>query len=193
MNTWWRCTITITIPTTMTTLPITLTATLSTSTRTFECNFSCFSCVNTSSHCSHTSWFKSWVLCSPVIASTFVKWRTLLRLFALPFYFSLFLSHSFHFFPHLKLVNNLLRIPPKKEYGLFWRDLHPHKNAYRKKPTDETSDTNCDVKTKTITKHMKRDTWQVNVHVVFFLVHVVVILTLGTPDRVAQVGVLALI
>ena len=37
--------------------------------------------------------------------------------FALPFYLTHLLSHSFHFFPHLKLVDNLLRIPPK-ESGL---------------------------------------------------------------------------
>ena len=55
------------------------------------------------------------------------------------------------------------------------------------KPNDKTSDTNDDVKTKTNTKHMKRDTWQVNVHVVFLLVRVVVILTHGTPLCVAQV------
>ena len=30
------------------------------------------------------------------------------------------------------------------------------------KPNDKTSDTNDVVKTKTNTKHMKRDTWQVN-------------------------------
>ena len=34
----------------------------------------------------------------------------------------------------------------------------------------ETEDTNDDVTTKTNTVHMKRDTWQVNVHVVFLLV-----------------------
>ena len=61
------------------------------------------------------------------------------------------------------------------------------------KPNDKTSDTNDDVKTKTSTKHMKRDTWQVNVHVVFLLVRVVVILTHCTPHRVAQVRVFALI
>ena len=38
------------------------------------------------------------------------------------------------------------------------------------KPNDKTSDTNDDVTTKTNTVHMKRDTWQVNVHVVFLLV-----------------------
>ena len=37
------------------------------------------------------------------------------------------------------------------------------------------------------TKHMKRDIWQVNVHVVFLSVRVVVILTHWTPHRVAQV------
>ena len=40
------------------------------------------------------------------------------------------------------------------------------------KPNDKTSDTNDDVTTKTNTAHMKRDTWQVNVHVVFLLVRV---------------------
>ena len=40
------------------------------------------------------------------------------------------------------------------------------------KPNDKTSDTNDNVKTKTNTKHMKRDTWRVNVHVVFLLVRV---------------------
>ena len=54
------------------------------------------------------------------------------------------------------------------------------------KPNDKTFDTNDDVKTKTNTKHMKRDTSQVNVHVVLF-VRVVVILTNCTPHRVAQV------
>ena len=29
------------------------------------------------------------------------------------------LSHSFHFFPHLKLVDNLLRIPPKESMDSF--------------------------------------------------------------------------
>ena len=38
------------------------------------------------------------------------------------------------------------------------------------KPKDNTSDTNDDVTTKTNTVHMKRETWQVNVHVVFLLV-----------------------
>ena len=38
------------------------------------------------------------------------------------------------------------------------------------KPSDKTSDTNDDVTTKTNTVHMKRDTWQVSVHVVFLLV-----------------------
>ena len=38
------------------------------------------------------------------------------------------------------------------------------------KPNDKTSDTNDDVTTKTNTVHMKRDTWQVNVHVGFLLV-----------------------
>ena len=55
------------------------------------------------------------------------------------------------------------------------------------KPYDKTSDTNDDVTTKTNTMHMKRDTWQVNVHVVFLLVHDVVIFTHCTPHRVAQV------
>ena len=55
------------------------------------------------------------------------------------------------------------------------------------KPNDKTSDTNDDVTTKTNTVHMKRDTWQVNVHVVFLLVRVVVIFTHCTPHRVAQV------
>ena len=41
------------------------------------------------------------------------------------------------------------------------------------KPNDETPDTNDNVKTKTNSKHMKRDTWQVNVHVVFLSVRVV--------------------
>ena len=54
------------------------------------------------------------------------------------------------------------------------------------KPNDETSDTNEDVKTETNTKHMRRDTWQVVVHVVFLLVRVVVILTHYSPHRVAQ-------
>ena len=45
------------------------------------------------------------------------------------------------------------------------------------KPNDNTSDTNDDVTTKTNTVHMKRDTWQVNVQVVFLLVRVVVIFT----------------
>ena len=34
--------------------------------------------------------------------------------FDLPFYHTHFLSHSFHFFPHLKLVDNLQRISPKE-------------------------------------------------------------------------------
>ena len=38
------------------------------------------------------------------------------------------------------------------------------------KPNDKTSDTNDDVTTKTNTVHMKRDTWQVSVLVVFLLV-----------------------
>ena len=38
------------------------------------------------------------------------------------------------------------------------------------KLNDETSNTNDDVTTKTNTIHMKRNTWQVNVHVVFLLV-----------------------
>ena len=38
--------------------------------------------------------------------------------FALPFYLTHFLSHSLHFFSHLKLVDNLLRIPPKESMGL---------------------------------------------------------------------------
>ena len=54
------------------------------------------------------------------------------------------------------------------------------------KPNDETSDTNDDVTTKTNTVHMKRDTWQVSVHVVCLLVRVVVIFTHCTPHRVAQ-------
>ena len=54
------------------------------------------------------------------------------------------------------------------------------------KQNDEMSDTNDDVKTKTNTTHMKRDTWQVNVHVAFLLVRVVVILTHCTPHRVVQ-------
>ena len=53
------------------------------------------------------------------------------------------------------------------------------------KPNNETPDTDDDVKTKTNTKHMKRDTCQVNVHVVFLIVRVVVILTHCTPHRVA--------
>ena len=54
------------------------------------------------------------------------------------------------------------------------------------KPNNKTSDTNDDVTTKTNRAHMKRDTWQVNVHVVFLLVRVVVILTHCTPHRAAQ-------
>ena len=55
------------------------------------------------------------------------------------------------------------------------------------KPNDKTSNTNDIVTTKTNTVHMKRDTWQVSVHVVFLLVRVVVIFTHCTPHRVAQV------
>ena len=55
------------------------------------------------------------------------------------------------------------------------------------KPNDKTSDTNDNVTTKTNTVHMKRDTWQVSVHVVFLFVRVVVIFTHCTPHRVAQV------
>ena len=40
--------------------------------------------------------------------------------FVLPFYFTHFLPHSFHFL--LKIVDyNLLRIPHKREYGFVWR------------------------------------------------------------------------
>ena len=52
---------------------------------------------------------------------------------------------------------------------------------------DKTFDTNNKVTSKTDTVHMKRDTWQVSVHVVFLLVRVVVIFTHCTPHRVAQV------
>ena len=45
------------------------------------------------------------------------------------------------------------------------------------KPNDKTSDTHDDVTSKTNTVHTKRDTWQVNVHVVFLLVRVVFIFT----------------
>ena len=55
------------------------------------------------------------------------------------------------------------------------------------KPNDKTSDTDDDVTTKTNPVHMKRDTSQVNVHVVFLLVRVVVIFTHCTPHRVVQV------
>ena len=52
------------------------------------------------------------------------------------------------------------------------------------KPSDKTPNTNDDVTTKTHTVHMKRDTWQVSVHVVFLLVRVVVIFTwLHTTSR----------
>ena len=51
------------------------------------------------------------------------------------------------------------------------------------KPNDKTSDTNDDVTTKTNTKHMKRDTWQVNVHAVFLLVRFVVAHSLHTTSR----------
>ena len=46
-----------------------------------------------------------------------MKWATLSD-FALPFYLTHLLSHSFHFFPHLKLVDNL-RVPHKESMDSF--------------------------------------------------------------------------
>ena len=77
-----------------------------------------------------------------------------------------------------------------------WIDDDKIKSDYNMKKTwnyvcvvtqnDETSVTNDNVTTKTNTVHMKRDTWQVSVHVVFLLVRVVVIFTHCTPHRVTQ-------
>ena len=56
-------------------------------------------------------------------------------------------------------------------------DYHSEKRIWNYecfvKPNNETFDNNDNVKTKTNTKHMKRDTGQVNVHEVFLLFHVV--------------------
>ena len=77
-----------------------------------------------------------------------------------------------------------------------WIDDDKIKSDYNVKKTwnyvyvmtqhDKTFDTIDDVTSKTNTMHMKRDIWQVSVHVVFLLVRVVVILTHCTPHRVAQ-------
>ena len=117
MIAWWLCT--ITIPTPMTTWPLTLTSTLSTSTRTLECALSCFSCVSAHRHIAHTHRGSSResCVCHPSHPHALMKWATLFD-FALPFYLTHLLSHSFHFFPHLKLVDNLLRTPHKESMDL---------------------------------------------------------------------------
>ena len=46
-----------------------------------------------------------------------MKWATLFD-FALTFYLTHLLSHSFHFFLHMKLVDNLLRTPHKESMDL---------------------------------------------------------------------------
>ena len=113
MLAWWRCT--ITIPTPMTTWPLPLTSTRSTSTRTPECVcvvlliFLCQrivtlqldsspSCVRhvIPSTCAHD-------VCGSPSPSTSPFFST--------FYLTHLLSHSFHFFPHLKVVRNL---PPHR-------------------------------------------------------------------------------
>ena len=126
MIAWWHCT----MQTPMTTWPLPLTSTLSTSTRTPECEcaLSCISCLSAHRHIAHThrgSGRESCV-CHPSHPHALMKWATIFD-FALPFYFTHLLSHSFHFFPHVKLVDNLLRILHKESIGLVWRDLPPHR------------------------------------------------------------------
>ena len=104
----------------MTTWPPTLTSTQGTSTRTLECALSRF-LVSAHRHTVHMHRMAQVVslvfTCHPIHMRS---WSERLSFdFDLPFYLTHLLSHSFHFFPHLKLVDNLLRIPPKESMDSF--------------------------------------------------------------------------
>ena len=115
MLAWWRCT----VPTPTTTWPPTLTSTQSTSTRTLECMcvVSFILCQRIVIHCTCTAWLKSELCPSrhPIQTHSWcVRFSLAIGLsFLFTFYLAHILSHSFHFFTHLKFVDNL-RIPPKE-------------------------------------------------------------------------------
>ena len=101
-------------------MTLSLTSTLTTRTPECECTLSrFFSFVSTVSHLTHTHRGSSResCVCHPCHPHVFMKRATLFDI-ALPFYLTHLLSHSFHFFPHLKLVDNLLRTPFKESMDL---------------------------------------------------------------------------
>ena len=70
-------------------------------------------------HCTCAAWLKSWILCSLVIPIHMHSWCVRFSLsFSFTSHLTHLLSHSFHFFTHLKFVDNL-RIPPKKSMDSF--------------------------------------------------------------------------
>ena len=119
MIAWWRCT--ITIPSPMTTWPLNTDFLIEhINTNTWVCFVLFFLCVSASSsmHMHRMAQVVSLVFICHLIHMR--SWSERLSFdFDLPLYLAHLLSHSFHFFPHLKLVDNLLRIPPKESMDSF--------------------------------------------------------------------------
>ena len=135
----WRRT--ITRPTPMTTWPPWLFSTQGPSTRTLECIV--FFSQRVVTHCTLHRTLTQVRAVSVIHPIHMRSWCVRFSLdfdfsFLFTFYLTHLLSHSFHFFPHLNLVNNLLRIPPKNSMDSFDETyLHTsyERNAYDFKET----------------------------------------------------------